>query len=334
MGSEIRPIADDKREILANVIPLDTPYTIYIFPTNFCNFSCNYCGHSLGTEKMIEEYDFNLGIMNMDTFEKIIDQISHFPKKLKVLSLTGHGEPLLNKNLSKMIKYAKDKKVADRIEFISNGSILTNELSDKLLDAGLDCLRISVQGISESKYKDICGYEIDFKKFIDRITYFYNRKGDCKLYVKTMDIALDEGEENIFYKIFENISDRMFIEECRPVYSGVESTKDIKVQRDRYGREHQGRKVCPLCFFSLGILPNGDVKPCDSIYKPIILGNIRETEILDMWNGKELNKFRLIHLREGRYVNEKCRVCCAPDDVSHPQDELDQRVEELVGRFV
>lgn len=331
--AEIKPISDVNRILLREVVPLTTPFTSYIFVTNICNFRCNYCGHSLGYEKMKEQYDFSAEQMSLDTFCKIIDQMAEFPEKLKVISLTGHGEPLLNKDLPEMIAYAKQRKVAEKIEFISNASILTNDLSDRLITAGLDCLRVSLQGLSSEKYLEVCDYKLDFEAFINQLKYFYQQKKNCQLFVKIMDIALEANEEEKFYNIFDEISDRMFIEECRPVYAGVEKTEQISITHDRYGREHAPRLVCPLCFFMLGILPNGDVKPCDAIYKPVILGNIRENSLLEMWQGQELKDFRLMQLRKERNNNNACNSCCAPDDVSHPEDELDSKSKSIIERI-
>ena len=331
--SEIKPLAGMERQALKDVIPLETPYAAYIFPTNLCNFKCSYCGHALGIEGMKQEYDINMENMSMNTYEKVIDQLKEFPQKLKLISLTGHGEPLVNPNLPSMIAYAREQNVAERIEFISNASLLTHELSLKLIAAGLDCIRISLQGLSAKKYQSVCGYTIDFNNFISEIAYLYHNRKQCKVFVKIMDIALDEGEQSAFYEMFSDISDRMFIEQCKPVYSGVEKTRNIQVEEDRYGRKHAPRMVCPLCFYMIGVMPNGDISPCETIYKPDILGNVHEETILNMWNGTKRLEFQEMQLNKKRMENSGCARCCAPDDVSHPEDELDSCADILLKRL-
>lgn len=333
MAAEIKPICGLERVKLSDVVPLDTPFTVFVFPTTFCNFKCNYCGHSLGIDKMNEKYNFQPENMSLDTYKEIINQMKAFPKKIKMLSLTGHGEPLLNKNLPQMIKIAKEANIAERIEIITNASLLTNEIAKTLIDAGLDTMRISLQGLSSDKYNQVCSYNLDFNKFISNIRYFYENKKQCNLYVKVMDIALEEGEEEKFYSLFSDISDRMYIEQCRPVYDGVKYSDKVEVVADRYGRSHEKREVCPLPFFMLGIFPNGDVEPCDTIYKPVILGNIHENNLINMWNGEKLKEFQLLQLKKKRCNNNRCAVCCAPDDVSHPEDNLDDAVDEIINRL-
>jgi radical SAM protein with 4Fe4S-binding SPASM domain len=282
---------------------------------------------------MKEQYNFAPENMNLDTYNKIINQLKAFPNKLKVLSLTGQGEPLINKNIAEMIKIAKEADIAERIEIISNASLLTPEMSKKLIDAGLDTIRISLQGLSSSKYKEICDFNLDFDKLIENIKYFYDNIMQCNVFVKVMDVALENGEDKEFYDTFSNISDRMYIEQCRPVYDGVEFTKGLEVIADRYGREHKKREVCPLPFFMLGIFPDGDVEPCDTIYKPVIIGNVNNETLMEMWKGNKLRDFQILQLSKQRGCNSKCQVCCAPDDVSHPEDLLDDSAEEILKRL-
>lgn len=333
MASEIKPICGLERIKLADAVPLKTPFTLFVFPTTYCNFKCVYCGHSLGYAKMKEQYAFEPQNMPVETYKRIVEQSKEFPDRFKVLSLTGHGEPLLNKNLPLMIEIAKEANIAERVEIITNASLLTRETSRALIEAGLDTLRISLQGLSSAKYSEVCGYSLDFKEFIDNIRYFYQNKKQCKLFVKVMDIVLAPGEDEKFYKLFSNISDRMFIEQCRPVYDGVNYPVSAAITADRYGMVHAKRQICPLPFFMLGIFPNGDVEPCDTIYKPVVIGNINKDSLVKIWNGTKLREFQLMQLNKQRDSNTKCAVCCAPDDVSHPEDVLDDAAEDILARF-
>lgn len=334
MNSQIKPIGGASRIILSKAVPLDTPLSVYIFPTTFCNFKCSYCAHSLGLEKMKEKYDFKAENMNMDTFNNTINQLKEFSQKIKVISLTGQGEPLINKDIPKMVKAIKQANICDSVEIISNGSLLTKEMADGLIDAGLDTLRISLQGLTAKMYKDICKYDLDYNVFISNIKYYFdNKKENMNLFVKTLDVTLKENEEDLFYKAFEDISDRMFIEKCQPAYEGVESTKDLDTSFDRYGDKHEKRDVCPACFYMLGVFPNGDVEPCDTIYKPIILGNVNNISLISMWRGDILKNFWKMQLNKNRYDNKKCAVCCAPDDIARPEDVLDAHINEIMKRI-
>lgn len=332
-NEKIRPLAGLNRVPLRDVLPLDTPFSAYVFPTNHCNFRCSYCAHSLGGQGFQQQYGFPPETMSMDTYRLVINQLAEFPGKLKTLSLTGQGEPLLHPQLPEMVAYAKEKQVTGRIEFMSNGALLHPVLSQALVEAGLDGIRISLQGLSTQKYAEVCGAKVDFEQFVEQIAWLYRHKKQCEVFVKILDVVLEPGEEARFYELFTPIADRVYIEQCRPVYSGVASTEKISTQADRYGRSHAPRKVCPLCFFMLGIFPNGDVYPCEAIYRPEYLGNVRENSLMELWNSGKMRRFWRMQLEGRRGENPQCAQCCAPDDVSHPEDELDGAAETLLERF-
>ena len=321
--AEIKPLAGLERKKLKDVIPLRTPYAVYFFPTNLCNFMCNYCAHGDGIKIFAEQYGLKAESMSFDTFARAVDSLKKFPDKLKVLNLSGQGEPLLNSSIIDMVKYAKQAGVTERIEIITNASLLTHEMSDGLIEAGLDCIRISLQGMSDETYWRICRRRIKTKELFSNIKYFYENKKQCLVYVKVMDIALVEDEEELFYNTFNDISDRMYIEHCKPVYDSVELTKKYGVDTDRYGRKHSPRQICPLPFYMLGILPDGTISPCETIYVPEVLGNVWKDELPEVWNGRKMKQFQEMQMKKLRMNNSKCVRCNAPDDVAHPDDNLD-----------
>ena len=283
---------------------------------------------------MKKQYDFTPEHMTMETYVKTIDQLAEFPNKLKMLSLTGQGEPLLNPHIADMVHIAKEKNVAERIEIISNASLLRPALADALIDAGLDTLRVSLQGLSSKKYEDICRAKVDFDEFVENIRYFYAHKKQTNLFLKVMDVALDEGEDEKFYELFADCTDRMYIEHMLPAYDGVEMTKDMVIETDRNGvKTDRIYQVCPLAFYMLGVFPNGDVEPCDTIYKPIVLGNVHHGRILDMWHGEKMHEFWRMQLEGRRSENIRCANCCAPNDVAHPEDHLDDAAQEILSRL-
>lgn len=332
MKAEIKPIADLHRVKLSDAVPLDTPFALYLFHTNVCNFKCSYCAHSLGREGMKREYGFTPEIMPRNVFDRTLEQMKAFPRKFKFISFTGQGEPLTNKSLPELITRMKQANVAEMTEVITNGALLKPEISTALIDAGLDRLKISIQGVNSQAYRKFAGANVDFDEFVDNIRFLYERKGGMQLFVKVMDIALAPGEDKKFYETFGNITDRMYVETCRPVYPGVEYDVNEEVTKDRFGREHERRMVCPLCFFHLAVWPNGDVVPCDTILKPIVLGNVKNELLTDMWNGATHRAFCAMQLRKERLTsNPQCARCIAPDDVCHPEDALDAEAERILA---
>lgn len=334
--SEIKPFSGvDDRTRLADVIPLSTPFTLNIFPSNVCNFKCSYCAQSLDNDVFHKEYGVKKEIMSMDIIDRVVEQSKEFDCKYKLVSMMGHGEPLCNKEIPEMIKKIRIADIAERTDIITNASLLTNDMADRLIDAGLDVLRISLQGISSESYKKTSNADLDFDKFYSNIEYFYKKSdGRCKVYVKTMDVSLKDDETQKFYNMFSNVSDRMYIDKVKPVYSKVEYTDDQKnITVDRYGNTHERRIVCPHPFYTLSVWPSGDVSACCALYRPYILGNVGKENLSQMWMSDLHKKFCMEQLSGERFTNPDCRKCCAPDDVAHKEDILDDRREKLLSFF-
>lgn len=334
--SDIKPFTGvDDRVRLADAVPLDTPFTLNVFPSEICNFKCSYCAQSLGRKEIFEQYGLGNELMTVETAKIIAEQSKKFPRKYKLVSMMGHGEPLCNKKLPEIIDIIKSADITDRIDVITNASLLTKDIADGLIDAGLDVLRVSLQGISSESYQNICGANIDFEKFYSRLAYFYERSsGKCKVYVKTMDVSLKADETDRFFELFDPISDRMFIDKVKPVYDKVDYTAQQRdISTDRYGNAHESRKVCPQPFYMLSVWTNGDVTPCDALYKANPLGNIYTDELTDMWNGSSKRHFCIEQLKGNRFTHTKCSRCCAPDDVAHKEDILDDAADDLINRF-
>lgn len=333
--SEIKPFTGvDDRVRLADAVPLPAPFTLNLFPSNRCNFRCTYCAQSRGPEAMARDYQMHGELMSLETLKEVVQQSRGFPLPYKLVSFMGHGEPLCNRELPRMVQMVKDAGIAKRVDIITNASLLTAQTAEALVDAGLDVLRVSLQGITTESYRNTCGNPIPFEKMLSQLRYFYQIRGNCRLFVKTMDVTLRPGDESLFYELFSDCTDRMFIDKVKPVYSGVEySEEERNLSDDRYGRQHKRYDTCAQPFYMLSVWPNGDVAPCDAIYRASPLGNVHSGDLTEMWKGDSLRAFRKVQLTRGRYTHPACSLCCAPDDVQQESDYLDGDRLRILARL-
>ncbi len=125
---------------------LTLPRSIYIEPTSRCNEFCQQCPRTL----LSREDDRDL---SYDNFRYIVDQ---FPVLERVV-LHGLGEPLLNKDLPRMIRYLKER--GTYVLFNSNGILLTEKRGQALIDAGLDEYRLSMDGATRETYAHVRGVD-------------------------------------------------------------------------------------------------------------------------------------------------------------------------------
>ncbi len=324
-----------KKVDMADVIPLDTPFTIVIEPTNACNFKCAFCFHSLKGEALSKK-GFSQNNLSLDQYKKIIGDIAGFPQKIKVLRFSGFGEPLLNKELCRMIEYAKEFNIAERIMIISNGSLLTNELSDSLIKAGLDEFYISIEGLTGERYKELCSVDINFEKFVDNINYFYEHRNKCKIFAKILNDDMDEADFKQFYGIFGAITDDIFMDNIIPIFTGVDySTFVGDGSKDIEGKPKKSLEVCIQPFNSLFIHASGNVSACCTDYlEKIAFGNVFRESLMNIWNGNKLNKFRVMHLKKMHKRHLQCKKCDYMNYVNQEENIIDNQSEEILARMV
>jgi len=319
-----------ERTKLADVLPLKTPFVIQVFPIYACNFKCNYCIFSIDESK--RGFISDKIIMDFDLYKKFIDDLAEFPNKIKVLRFVGIGEPLLHKNIIEMIEYAVLKNVANVIELLTNGSLLTPEKSDALIKVGLTRMVVSIQGTTAEKYKKTSGIDLDFEKFINNLKYFYENKKDAQIYIKIVDTALDNKEdEKRFYDIFGEVCDTIAIEHTVPIHHGIDYenvlTKGGEVTQ--FGLPVSEVKICPQPFFTMQINPDGKIVPCYSFEYPNIVGDCNNESMKDIWDGDKFQNFRRKMLDGIKDVCDTCKECSIITYRLFPEDDLSDDAERL-----
>ncbi|MEA2019847.1 MAG: radical SAM/SPASM domain-containing protein [Campylobacterota bacterium] len=334
MKAEIKPrIELENRTKLQDVIPLSTPFTLFIDPADSCNFQCVFC--PTGDRELMKEIKRPFKVMNFDLYKKIIDDMVEFENPVKVLRLYKDGEPLLNKKLSQMIKYAKEKGVAHNIDTTTNASLLTNEMSLELIESGLDRINISIEGVNKEQYKSFSKVDIDYEELVDNIKFFYENKKQCEVLVKINGDSLSEDEKQLFLDIFGNYCDRIYIEHVMSCWPEFE-IKDIDVNQDLgiYGQEIKEVSVCPYPFYSISVNSDGKVSLCFLDWsRKLVVGDVGERSIKDIWLGKEMNEYRKMFLEDRRKEHPVCKDCGQlthgmPDNIDPYRKKLLKKIEE------
>jgi radical SAM protein with 4Fe4S-binding SPASM domain len=306
------------RQKLQDLLPLDTPFVIQVFPIYACNLKCNYCIFQKPLYK--RHFITDTALMPTDNFYEYVRQMQAFPRKIKVLRFVGIGEPLLHPELSNMIAYAKRKNIAEKIEVITNGLALNPDLSDELINAGLDSLEVSVQGLSCDDYFNNTKTPILFDLFLYQLSYFYHHKKDCKVYIKIVDSVLTDKDK--FFKTFGHLCDYIGVENTVPIHTGVELPERVQTQ---FGKPLVKSDVCSQPFYHIQINPDGIVVPCYSFEFPYVLGNANKSSLVDIWNGEALKTFRLNHTD-----NEICKACKMSKYRMFEEDKIEiEKVREL-----
>jgi radical SAM protein with 4Fe4S-binding SPASM domain len=333
MKAKIQPrIELENRTRLEEVIPIPTPFLVFLDPSDICNFQCKFC--PTGNRPLIKELNRDSGLMDFSLYQKIIDDLAEFDTPIKVLRLYKDGEPLLHPRFADMVRYAKECGCALQVDTTTNGSLLNPEKNLELINAGLDRIHISLNGLSDASYKEFTGFKMDFKKLVDNVRHLYEHKKDCLICIKMVDDGLSQKEQDYFFNTFGDITDRIFIEHVAPCWpkfemSDVTPNSEVGI----YGQEIKEVEVCPYIFYSLSINSNGKVSLCFLDWsREMIVGDLKTRSFKEIWNGDELLTYRKMHLQKKRKSHAICSACgqlthCLPDNIDAYSEVLLNHLE-------
>ncbi len=334
MKANIKPrINLEGRTPLQEVIPLPTPFVLFVDPVNTCNFKCTFC--PTGDHDLIKSTGRWQGRLDFEVYKKVIDDLGEFDQPLKVLRLYKEGEPLLHTRFADMVRYAKDSGHVQYIDTTTNGYLLTPDKVSPILDAGIDRINISVDGMSSQQYWEFTKTRVDFDKFVDNIRKLYERKGDCEICIKIPGDILSEEDRQRFFDTFGDIADRVFIENfapCWPTFD-VEERTGIQITEGIYGNAIQEVKVCPYIFYSMAVNTDGSVSLCFLDWaRKLDIGDARTQSLKAIWNGEAMRKHRIEHLKGRRKEDPTCAACgqlshCLPDNIDTYAPMLLKRLE-------
>jgi MoaA/NifB/PqqE/SkfB family radical SAM enzyme len=116
---------------------------LYIEPTSTCNLACTMCFRKTWIDEAFAHMDISV-------FNNIMNTM---PESVETVFFGGMGEPLNHKDILCMVKAASD--CGKRVELLTNGTLLTQDMSVRLLDAGLGMLWVSIDSFDTESYEHI-----------------------------------------------------------------------------------------------------------------------------------------------------------------------------------
>lgn len=125
----------------------DLPGCVFIEVTNHCNLLCETCPRTFYTYEQPQT-------LSWENFLRIAEQFPHMQRAV----LHGIGEPLLNRDLPRMIAYLKDRGVT--VLFNTNAVLLNPAWDAALIESGLDELRCSLDAAQPETYARIRGVAV------------------------------------------------------------------------------------------------------------------------------------------------------------------------------
>jgi len=260
------------------------PKGIFFQTQSRCNARCIVCPWA----NQIYRKSIPQGKMSDSLFSKIIDECSQY--NVKEISPEFLNEPLMDPALEKKIEYIREKCPSAFIFFVTNGSLLTKERADKIANSGLDKITISVHGLSKETYeKNMVG--LNFHRTLDRINYFLSINKYVKVRIAILENLLPKKEFQEALEYWKEKGIPVEIQQSND-RAGTISDNDYVVWRS----DNKGKVVgCmfdyPLRYMAIHF--NGDVVLCCyDWHREVLLGNLNESSIYEIWNSKKYQNIR------------------------------------------
>lgn len=266
---------------------------------NVCNLNCWHCPH----KELIKRHNFKPSYLDFRFFSKAIDEISNY--EVDLVRFTGDGEPLLHKDILRMIEYAKFH-LKGKINLTTNGLLLGKSISVFLLKLPIDFIDISIDAYSEERYK-LIRQGGDFKKLMSNVERLIGLKSELKSQTKIMVNMIDQELVRDEIEQFKNYwmprVDYVLIRNLHSVNNYIHIKKrEDDINGDRY--------PCPHLYKRTTIDFNGNIKFCaHDWFDYAIIGNLNNDSIKSIWNGPEYRTLRLNHEHKRFDEIPLCRNC-------------------------
>lgn len=324
---ELTPPIRKDRKPLQDLLPLKQPLRVNIDPCDLCNFKCDFCFQCQNT-------GFKGNIMSDETFDRIIEQLKEFDEPINVIQLFALGEPLINKHVPQYIRRIRQEHVAKEVKITTNGSLLTRALIDDMMEAGLDELIISLNGLCDDDFMRITNSKVSFDELFDNIKYLYANRRNCHVHIKIIGDYFSREAQQFFVEQVGEYADTINIDGVTNHWSGLTSAEASKQQYNVGGNMFKEWPICSLCFYELSIHSDGTVSPCAADWRKDEdnLGNIREASIKAIWESKKRNDILVSFLRGTEQPYKACKECEYP--YSGAGVNLEPYKEMLLKKYV
>ena len=265
--------------------------------------------------------------MTLQQYMKILNENPFFIE----IKLTPEGETLMQKDILK--KIFESKKGDAHVSFYTNGTLLTPETNEKLVDSHLDEITISLNGATKKTHEYINNGS-NWDETINNIKNLVQTKKNKKTPYPEIAISLVAMNQNIdeipklinlakkleIQKItihpMQNNSSELAKPENNPAETPTETDEKmnnnqklatqnkIQITTPTYTPQKQTlTQMCQEPWTKMNISPTGEVTPCCQI--GISFGNIFTQKTKTIWNGKKYQQLRT----QVKNKNQPCHQC-------------------------
>jgi radical SAM protein with 4Fe4S-binding SPASM domain len=287
-----------------------------------CNLKCPMCPTITEEFRLLRRDTHQSGLMSMDLVKRIIDEVH---PHIYSLRLSWVGEPTLHPTLVDAVRYGKSKGIKE-ISFLTNGSRLHLGYMEKLIDAGLDLMTVSIDGMDDEY--DRIRAPLTFKKTLSKLKKlkaYKDQKGIVKPLIKIQGVwpAIRPNPET-YYNLFAPLVDVIAF---NPLIDYLHKDQDI-IYEDNFS--------CPQPYQRITVAADGRVAMCsnDDLVSNV-LGDATKESISEIWHGDKMRRVRELHSKINGFIEiEACRNCYYPRKIEKTESTLINGRKFVIENYV
>ncbi len=275
----------------------DYPLHVDIELASVCNLQCPMC-YTITPEF---KKQVNTKLMDYELFKKVVDQCAE--GGVYSIRLSFRGESFLHKRILDCVKYAKQKGIKE-VSTLTNGLRLDEEMFTQLMEAGLDWVTISFDGLGET-YEQI-RRPAKYERAVEKIANYAEIKreaGRVKPVVKVQTVLpAIEKDPKAFYDVFSGITDMVSSNPLIDFHQDVSKLPKIE------------KFVCPQIYQRLVVGADGLCMMCmNDTTTTIVIGDANTESLHAIWHSEKMNEIRAIHREhQGCAKLNPCKQCALP----------------------
>ena len=200
------------------------------------------------------------------------------------------------------------------VELVTNGSALTPARAQRLMEAGVDLITVSVNASNEETYNEVMA-GLSWKQIMRNIEALAKAElSNVNVYLRFVSEQKNSRELRSFRRRWKNFN--LFKFDVNNRAGTVRNYEKMVIKYNIFFallKRVAGSRVYPVCpyVFSMAhILENGDMPMCANDWENReVLGNVRDQTIRAIYNSPRMNEIREL-MQAGRYEEiEACRSC-------------------------
>jgi radical SAM protein with 4Fe4S-binding SPASM domain len=281
--------------------------------------------------------------MDIALFEKVIKQCRDCG--VKVVGFHTTGEPLMHKEFIQQLEIAHTYGVP--VAVCSNGLLLNEDNIAAMIKYPPVNIEISVDGATKESYESIRRGG-NFEKLLKNLSLLRKKLNDSKstipLYVRNVLLKENIDTIGLFFDVFNQ-----YLDSRNKILFTLANSLSAEERKDYftiYGTKTRSKVPCGMLWSGTAVFNDGNVSACCRDYHgELIMGNINEQSLSDIWTGKKYQELRQKHLNGDVSDINMCSNCfdSAPDGMSYPQTDIYihllqngkfNTITKLLGRFI